>query len=510
MKTKKNTILSIVVTSIYALTIIIYASLLIAEYAGGAKRIENKFNSIAKNLSINARKNNLDSENFTNELLDSINNFDDIERLQIKVDGNLIFSYPNYSENVEEITKSSGLIKNKSETIKTAKGNELVLNAAFYLLKPKSIFYKGFASFVIILITTFILVLFLIIDSNSSKEENSSKNSEDNLVNKKNQNLENAKTDFDDFDKENNFNDETDFYEENISELNLNSSEPKFNEENIFSEEEIQNNSDKEISFEQENQNIEKTNSENSILKNAENSTLENFESETSENFENPISENQNEISMNTNVEFTKEEMEVLNQITSDLTKEAQAESQKNQNLEDKKIDENEQGLFSPITNFCQEKYLLSRLDNELIRAASSEIELSLILIQIPNIDWKTDCGQEICKVIIEMAKFNDFVFNYKDDACAIIQPELNTEKAIELSQKIFRKIKDIFEENALENHTIIGISTRSLRLISANRLLNEAEESLKHAKEEIDSPIVAFRVNPDKYKAYIAKEASI
>ena len=503
MKTKKNTILSIVVTSIYALTIIIYASSLIAEYACGSKRIENKFNSIAKNISINARKNNFDSENFTNELLDSINNFDDIERLQIKVDGNLIFSYPNYSENVEEITKSSGLIKNKSETIKTDKGNELVLNAAFYLLKPKSIFYKGLVSFVIILITTFILVLFLIIDSNSSKKENSAKNAEDDFANKKNQNLENAKTDFNDFDKENNFNNETDFNEENISEQNLNLADTKFNEENIFSEEEIQNNSDEELSFEQENQNIEKTNSENSVLKNAENSTLE---TSALENFS---SENPNEISMNTNIEFTKEEMEVLNQITSDLTKEAQAESQKNQNLENEKITENEQGLFSPITNFCQEKYLSSRLDNELIRAASSEIELSLILIQLPNIDWKTDYGQEICKVIIEMAKFNDFVFNYKDDACAIIQPELNTEKAIELSQKIFRKIKDIFEENNIENHTIIGISTRSLRLISANRLLNEAEESLKHAREELDSPIVAFRVNPDKYKAYIAKEAN-
>ncbi len=470
MKTKKNTILSIVVISIYALTIIIFASSLIAEYVGGEKRIENKFNSIAKNLSINARKNNIDSENFTNELLNSINNFDDIERLQIKVDGNLIFSYPNYYENEETITKSSSLIKNKSETIKTAKGNELVLNAAFYLLKPKSIFYKGFISFVIILITTFVLVLFLIIDSNPNKKENLTKAKKDDSLKDKN--------DFnDEIDS-----DEIDSSEENISEQNLNLTETKLDEKNIFNEEKI--------SLEQENENLE-------------NSSLE----------------NQNETSLKGNVEFTKEEMEVLNQITSDLTKEAQEEikekfeteqeNKENQNLEDKKNNENEEGLFSPITNFCWEKYLLSRLDNELIRAASSEIELSLILVQIPKIIWESNYGQEICKNIIEMSRFNDFVFNYKDDACAIIQPELNTEKAIEFSHKIFRKIKDILEENNLENNTIIGISTRSLRLISANRLLNEAEESLKRAKEELDSPIVAFRVNPDKYKAYIAKEAN-
>lgn len=474
MKTKKNIIFSIAVIVVYALTILIYATSLIAEYAGSSKRLENKFNLIAKNLSINARKNNLDSEEFTNELLDSINNFDDIERLQIKSDGNLIFSYPNYSESEQEITKSSGLIKNKSETIKTTKGNELVLNAAFYLLKPKSIFYKGFISFFIILITTFILVLFLIINSDANKKENLIENEKDDLLNSKiqNKNLQNLKTDSD---------------EENLTNQNLNFEDTETEEKNIFNEDKIQNyeqNAEK-ISSEQENENLSNS------------------------------SENLNEISINGNVEFTKEEMEVLNQITSDLTKEAQIEYQaefekeQNQNDEDKKNNENQQGLFSPDTNFCREEYFLQKLDNELIRAASSEIELSLILIQIPQIDWDSTYGQEICKNIIEMAKFNDLVFNYKEDACAIIQPELDTEKAIELSQKIFRKIKEILEENNLENNTIIGISTRSLRLISASRILNESEESLKHAQEDLDSPIVAFRVNPDKYKAYIAKEAN-
>ena len=63
----------------------------------------------------------------------------------------------------------------------------------------------------------------------------------------------------------------------------------------------------------------------------------------------------------------------------------------------------------------------------------------------------------------------------------------------------------DILKEEKQKAKPIIGISSRSLRLISVDRLKTEAEQALLHASEDVDSPIVAFRVNPEKYRKYIS-----
>ena len=54
-----------------------------------------------------------------------------------------------------------------------------------------------------------------------------------------------------------------------------------------------------------------------------------------------------------------------------------------------------------------------------------------------------------------------------------------------------------------------IGISTKSLRLLPGSRLLTEAAQALEKALCEKDMPIVAFRVNPDKYRRFVAESGT-
>ena len=52
-----------------------------------------------------------------------------------------------------------------------------------------------------------------------------------------------------------------------------------------------------------------------------------------------------------------------------------------------------------------------------------------------------------------------------------------------------------------------IGLSSRSGRLIDADRLIFETNEALEKALTDPSSNIIAFRSNPEKYRAYIASQ---
>ena len=152
----------------------------------------------------------------------------------------------------------------------------------------------------------------------------------------------------------------------------------------------------------------------------------------------------------------------------------------------------------------------MPRLDSELVRAASCEKDISLFTVQIENINWSTDYGKAASKAIIETVQFNDLVFNYKNDGCSFVIQNLNTDKAIEKAEKLHQELTAIFDGFKLSFDIFIGISTRSLRLISGARLATESQEALVHAKEDKDSPIVAFRVNPEKYRNYLNSQTEI
>jgi GGDEF domain-containing protein len=171
-------------------------------------------------------------------------------------------------------------------------------------------------------------------------------------------------------------------------------------------------------------------------------------------------------------------------------------------------VAENTKGLFSPVTGFGWESYFITRLDSELVRAASNEQDLALFMIRIPYINWKDEHASEICKLIIDTFKFNDLVFEYKHDGCAAIMQNVTTDQALALADNLHISITSLLAKYGFDPLLGIGISTRSLRLISGERLFAEAEQALLHALDDKDSPVVAFRVNPTKYREFLADEA--
>jgi len=151
--------------------------------------------------------------------------------------------------------------------------------------------------------------------------------------------------------------------------------------------------------------------------------------------------------------------------------------------------------LFSEKTHFIMEEYLENRLNSELNRAISSEFDLALFIIQIKNLNKEADYIEKLSDYISVQFQFKDLIFEFKDDCIACIKTNCIIDDAVALADKIHKEIVDITKEKCY-----IGVSTRSIRMISAERIITEAYEALKHAHEDEENPIIGFRVNAEKY----------
>ena len=151
--------------------------------------------------------------------------------------------------------------------------------------------------------------------------------------------------------------------------------------------------------------------------------------------------------------------------------------------------------LFSEKTHFIMEEYLENRLNSELNRAISSEFDLALFIIQIKNLNKEADYIEKLSDYISVQFQFKDLIFEFKDDCIACIKTNCIIDDEVALADKIHKEIVDITKEKCY-----IGVSTRSIRMISAERIITEAYEALKHAHEDEENPIIGFRVNAEKY----------
>ncbi|MBR5933104.1 MAG: hypothetical protein IK002_03855 [Treponema sp.] len=231
-------------------------------------------------------------------------------------------------------------------------------------------------------------------------------------------------------------------------------------------------------------------------------------ETEYTEEAENEEQEIQEEPVENTVSENTLEEASepAFSKETS-----SEAEEPENEPAEEKSIDSlnptDHEEMFSSITGFCFEKHLVTRLESELARAAGNQTDISLVLISIPGLEMDSPCGVDICKKILDIFHYRDMLFEYKSDGIAVIFTNADIDKAMESCESIYTELASILVKHKASLRPIIGIASRSLRFVSGQRIISEAEQALIHAKSDIESPIIAFRVNPEKYRKYMASK---
>jgi hypothetical protein len=153
-----------------------------------------------------------------------------------------------------------------------------------------------------------------------------------------------------------------------------------------------------------------------------------------------------------------------------------------------------------------QEPQTSERLASELKRCTSFGQDLVFMIIEMQESEQTEGKGYRLLEE--EAIKFflrRDLIFEQGGQKIAVILPSIDLDQGFAKSEKFQNRLQskyaEAFEQTA---EMYIGLSSRADRAIDAERLIFEASGALKKAWEDPSSPIVAFRSDPEKYKAFI------
>ncbi len=542
MKAKKNRLFTILVVAVYALTVLALGITLFVEYQNGVPRAEKRFLQLYHDANRNMRTNEIGSKDFIAALEHSIGDKSDIAGIQFVYNGNPIYTYP------EDIVNSkvtlSPFVYTNHEKLTAQDGLPVTLIAAVYKLSPDSIYYKGRAAFITLLITTLVCIFYLAYlylagkNPQTPKEKKTADRSEEPETIESYDELFNSQ----EADSHNSYSAsgrEPEIHEEEAKPAPVKENKSIWDDELPDLDEDFyedsgtaQENAAEAIWTQPETDESLDEKEEDYSAPLTSNITQEEYQALTKDLLpEKTASKPQAETDFFSEPTVAEESAGQDSQAPDPAAKsleeelaeqEYQAPAAKEPVIDETVLSMPEpspaaeqalpdapQGLFSPDTGFGWEDYMLTRLDSELMRAASTEQDLALFTLRILKIDWSEQVAKEIASKIIERFKFADLVFEYQDDGCSAMCQGLTIEKAIEFAEDLRTDIIAILAKYNLYNTVAVGISTRSFRLISGERLANESQQALVHALEDKESPIVAFKANPEKYRRYLAEEVA-
>ena len=156
-------------------------------------------------------------------------------------------------------------------------------------------------------------------------------------------------------------------------------------------------------------------------------------------------------------------------------------------------------GLYTPRGNIGWETYISERLKSELSRSSSYEQDLVFLAAELKQPGEISDYHyREFADKAVEFFSIRDLVFEKGDKGISVIIPNMDLDEALEKSEDFHRRlISEGFDFS-------VGLSTRSGRLVEADRLMKEAYTALEKAHLDPDADIIAFKSDLEKYRKFI------
>jgi GGDEF domain-containing protein len=153
------------------------------------------------------------------------------------------------------------------------------------------------------------------------------------------------------------------------------------------------------------------------------------------------------------------------------------------------------------------------KLEAELSLCSDAEQDLTLILMELsPNagagigddaVVYRTFSGR-----VRQFFAGRDLVVERGDRGISVILPNSSLDegfaKARQFHEQMLTDLPELFPN---KEDLCIGVSARSGRILATDRLLLEASTALERAGLEPESPIVAFKSDPEKYKTFVQKK---
>lgn len=143
---------------------------------------------------------------------------------------------------------------------------------------------------------------------------------------------------------------------------------------------------------------------------------------------------------------------------------------------------------------------LMEELATAITETAATEEDLALLLIRASGI---TD-NQHIIHLLRTSLDHTHKLFVFNKDVLGLIIFYAPLDQAMQLASRLYDEMWSVLHDS-IKKSLKIGLTTRAGRLVPASRMVEEATAAVGKATEEEHDPIVAFRVNPDKYRKYLA-----
>lgn len=524
-----------------------------ADSKSGSERNERIFETLVFKTMNAANQDKIGTPEFSKKFIEAVGNIEDYSALKLDVNGKLIYSYPPAGFSVPSAALTNSFKKINS----TRNGLVVTVSASMYAIKTNSVYHYAKLAFVLILLGTSIsLILLLILSGKKEKQEAEKKSfapKTDKKTNIKNlfKKVKKPAKEKDNFDDEFNFDYGDDSSEilddeifgnsnsENAEDADILTQDKKSSEENeqndddvfasIFDDDETLDDSNEAgDSGKSEQKNFQS--SEISTDKNESDSSLP-FETDISEGdyeisdeIQNDNSEKQNQENDSKNDGFSIEESDKNNDEISAEGNDKELETEKTLNDDNGKTDFSDESSsadlnfnldspvepISPATGLKLQSALSEMLDEKIKKSLEEKNELTLALLKINGLDR----GNTISNALVEILKKNipdaNEIYEYQTDGYAIILQNEDLTSCADIFDKIYEKLTSYLKSNNSTNEVVIGLSSVSGRTLNSKRLITEADQALNHALEDPDSPIIAFRANPEKYKEYLENNAEL
>ena len=460
MKNRFIVVYTIFATAVFIFSMGFFGYNLYHEYSTNLEKSETQFSELTNNIRTLSYSQEENTPSYAQGIKNAIGEAADYSFIQVRRNNETVVLYPTGKSREETVSR---LTKSFSTSL-TVNKQSVAIDCNLYLIRPDSIFYYARISFLMILIITIITIIMIIYlnltESSSdviSLEEGEEPQEEAEIAAEETEESEEIETDDEEAEVEKSA--ETEERHEEI---------PNFYSEDDLGEDDID---------------------------------IDEEEDETQAESESPVEEEKH-------AEVTPEEVKAI--LSEPLTDEqaVAAEPAKlpldevgpaplEQNALASPDSDSDQpsGLFNPDTGIGWESYLNTRLNNEIERATASEIDLSLFIIKLPDLPKTSEVFRNVCNYLGIQFQFKDLLFEHKDDCIVAIKISMNVDEALTLADKLYADICNIVNNNSPR----IGISSRSIRMVSGDRLILEAEQAIEHT--DAASPVIAFRVDSEKYR---------
>ncbi|MDR2362992.1 MAG: hypothetical protein LBD65_01065 [Spirochaetaceae bacterium] len=162
-------------------------------------------------------------------------------------------------------------------------------------------------------------------------------------------------------------------------------------------------------------------------------------------------------------------------------------------------------GLYSPY-GIGWEDYIKDRLSSELRRCTIDRQDLVFIIMEFRNPEKINEqLFNQFAAGAVNYFTNRDLIFEKGYRGISVIIPHTNLEQGLRKSEIFHNQILQSLFPDFQKTDLCIGLSSRLERIIEADRLIFETEKALKKALGDPVSPVVAFKSDPVKYRAFIA-----